>query len=133
MNNKEKRFYISIKKMFRDRNLKFNEHMAQTFWTELNTESNDNLSRLFKRLYDRNFYSDYNKTIPRMPVLPEVKETLKAVKSDAYKTPDKFTLAMPEHEKTKKKQIHLDMTQKIKDFLANGAKEDQLDVLFAQN
>lgn len=133
MNNKEKRFFISIKKMFRDRNLKFNEHMAQTFWTELNTESNDNLSRLFKRLYDRNFYSDYNKTIPRMPVLPEVKETLKAVKSDAYKTPDKFTLAMPKIEKEKKAKVHLDMTQKIKQFLTDGAKEDQLDVLFTKN
>ena len=131
--NKEKRFNISLKKMFADRNLKFNEHLAQTFWSELKNESNDNLSRLFKKLYDRNFYSDYNKTIPRMPILPEVKETLKAVKSDAYITPDEFTLAMPQQEKEKKKQMHLDMTQKIKQFLANGAKEDQLDVLFAQN
>jgi hypothetical protein len=131
--NKEKRFNISLKKMFRDRNIKFNEHMAQTFWSELKDESNDNLSRLFKKLYDRNFYSDYNKTIPRMPILPEVKETLKAVKSDAYTTPDEYTLAMPQQEKEKKKQMHLDMTQKIKQFLANGAKEDQLDVLFAQN
>jgi len=131
--NKEKRFNISLKKMFADRNLKFNEHMAQTFWSELKDESNDNLSRLFKKLYDRNFYSDYNKTIPRMPILPEVKETLKAVKSDAYITPDEFTLAMPKQEKQKKKQVHLDMTQKIKEFLANGAKEDQLDVLFTKN
>ena len=131
--NKEKRFNISLKKMFADRNLKFNEHMAQTFWSELKNESNDNLSRLFKKLYDRNFYSDYNKTIPRMPILPEVKETLKAVKSDAYTTPDEYTLAMPQQEKEKKKQMHFDMTQKIKQFLANGAQEDQLDVLFAQN
>ena len=131
--NKEKRFNISLKKMFADRNLKFNEHMAQTFWSELKDESNDNLSRLFKKLYDRNFYSDYNKTIPRMPILPEVKETLKAVKSDAYITPDEYTLAMPQQEKEKKKQMHFDMTQKIKQFLANGAQEDQLDVLFAQN
>ena len=131
--NKEKRFNISLKKMFADRNLKFNEHMAQTFWSELKDESNDNLSRLFKKLYDRNFYSDYNKTIPRMPILPEIKETLKAVKSDAYTTPDEFTLAMPQQEKEKKKQMHFDMTQKIKQFLANGAQEDQLDVLFAQN
>ena len=131
--NKEKRFNISLKKMFADRNLKFNEHMAQTFWSELKNESNDNLSRLFKKLYDRNFYSDYNKTIPRMPILPEIKETLKAVKSDAYTTPDKYTLAMPQQEKEKKKQMHFDMTQKIKQFLANGAQEDQLDVLFAQN
>jgi len=131
--NKEKRFNISLKKMFADRNLKFNEHMAQTFWSELKNESNDNLSRLFKKLYDRNFYSDYNKTIPRMPILPEIKETLKAVKSDAYTTPDEYTLAMPQQEKEKKKQMHFDMTQKIKQFLANGAQEDQLDVLFAQN
>ena len=131
--NKEKRFNISLKKMFADRNLKFNEHLAQTFWSELKNESNDNLSRLFKKLYDRNFYSDYDKTIPRMPILPEVKETLKTVKSDAYKTPDQFCLAMPKQEFEKKKQIHLDMTEKIKQFLANGAKEDQLDVLFAQN
>ena len=131
--NKEKRFNISLKKMFADRNLKFNEHMAQTFWSELKDESNDNLSRLFKKLYDRNFYSDYNKTIPRMPILPEVKETLKAVKSDAYITPDEFTLAMPQQEKEKKKQMHFDMTQKIKQFLANGAKEDQLDELFIKN
>ena len=133
MNNKQKRFNNALQKMFASRNIKFNEHMAETFWSELNKESNDNLSRLFKRLYDRNFYSDYNKTIPRMPVLPEVKETLKAVKSDAYKTPDKFTLAMPEHEKKKKIEIHLDMTQKIKDFLANGAKDEELDVIFAKN
>ena len=131
--NKEKRFNISLKKMFADRNLKFNEHMAQTFWSELKDESNDNLSRLFKKLYDRNFYSDYNKTIPRMPILPEVKETLKAVKSDAYITLDEFTLAMPQQEKEKKKQMHVDMNQKIKEFLANGAKEDQLDELFAKN
>ena len=131
--NKEKRFNISLKKMFADRNLKFNEHMAQTFWSELKDESNDNLSRLFKKLYDRNFYSDYNQTIPRMPILPEIKETLKAVKSDAYITPDEFTLAMPVQEKEKKKQMHLDMNLKIKQFLANGAQEDQLDVLFAQN
>ena len=131
--NKEKRFNISLKKMFADRNLKFNEHMAQTFWSELKDESNDNLSRLFKKLYDRNFYSDYNKTIPRMPILPEIKETLATVKSDAYITPDEYTLAMPQQEKEKKKQMHFDMTQKIKQFLANGAQEDQLDVLFAQN
>lgn len=131
--NKEKRFNISLKKMFVDRNLKFNEHMAQTFWSELKDESNDNLSRLFKKLYDRNFYSDYNKTIPRMPILPEVKETLKAVKSDAYITPDEFTLAMPKIEKEKKAKVHLDMTLKIKQFLNNGAKEDQLDALFAKN
>ena len=131
--NKRKRFNISLNKMFADRNLKFDEHMAQTFWSELKDESNDNLSRLFKKLYDRNFYSDYNKTRPRMPILPEVKETLKAVKSDAYTTPDKYTLAMPKIEREKKKQVHLDMTQKIKEFLANGAKEDQLDVLFAKS
>ena len=119
--------------MFQDRNLKFNEHMAQTFWSELKNESNDNLSRLFKKLYDRNFYSDYNKTIPRMPILTEMKEILRDVKSDAYITPDEFTLAMPQQEKEKKKQMHFDMTQKIKQFLANGAQEDQLDVLFAQN
>ena len=77
--NKEKRFNMSLKKMFEDRNLKFNEHMAQTFWSELKNESNDNLSRLFNKLYDRNFYSDYNKNIPRMPILPEVKETLKVL------------------------------------------------------
>ena len=58
MNNKQKRFNITRKKMLAERNLKFNEHMAETFWSELNKESNDNLSRLFKRLYDRNFYSD---------------------------------------------------------------------------
>ena len=131
--NKEKRFNISLKKMFADRNLKFNEHMAQTFWSELKDESNDNLSRLFKKLYDRNFYSDYNQTIPRMPILPEIKETLKAVKSDAYITPDEYTLAMPAHEKEKRKKVHFDMSQRIKQFLANGAQEDQLDVLFAQN
>jgi hypothetical protein len=131
--NKEKRFNISLKKMFVDRNLKFNEHMAQTFWSELKDESNDNLSRLFKKLYDRNFYSDYNKTIPRMPILPEVKETLKAVKSDAYITPDEFTLAMPKIERETKAKVHLDMSLKIKQFLNNGAKEDQLDALFAKN
>lgn len=131
--NKEKRFNISLKKMFADRNLKFNEHMAQTFWSELKNESNDNLSRLFKKLYDRNFYSDYNKTIPRMPILPEIKEILKTVKSDSYITPDQFCLEMPKQEKEKKKQIHLDMSQKIKQFLANGAKDEELDVIFAQN
>lgn len=131
--NKEKRFNMSLKKMFEDRNLKFNEHMAQTFWSELKNESNDNLSRLFNKLYDRNFYSDYNKNIPRMPILPEVKETLKAVKSDAYITPDEFCLAMPKQEREKKKQVHLDMNQRIKQFLANGAQEDQLDELFIKN
>lgn len=131
--NKEKRFNISLKKMFADRNLKFNEHMAQTFWSELKDESNDNLSRLFKKLYDRNFYSDYNKTIPRMPILTEMKEILRDVKSDAYTTPDEFTLAMPQQEREKRHKVHLDMSQRIKQFLANGAQEDQLDVLFAQN
>lgn len=129
--NKEKRFNISIKKMFADRNIKYNEHMAQTFWAELQNESSDNLSRLFKKLYDKNFYSDYNKTIPRMPILPEIKEILKLVKSDAYITPDKFTLAIPKTEVENKKKIHFEMTLKIKQFLANGAKEDDLDVLFA--
>lgn len=131
--NKEKKFNISIKKMFADRNLKFNEHMAQTFWSALKHESNDNLTRLFKKLYDRNFYSDYNKTIPRMPVLPEIKEILKTVKSDAYMMPDQFCLTMPKEEKEKKKQIHYAMAQKMKQFLANGAKEEELDALFAKN
>ena len=131
--NKEKRFNISIKKMFLDRNLKFNEHMVQTFWTALKDESNENLSRLFKKLYDRNFYSDYNKTIPRMPVLPEIKEILKTVKLEAYVMPDEFTLAIPKEEIEKKKKIHYAMTQRMKQFLANGAKEDELDELFTNN
>lgn len=131
--NKEKRFNISMKKMFLDRNLKFDQHMAQTFWYSLKGESNENLSRLFKKLYDRNYYSDYNKTKPRMPILPEVKETLKTVKSDAYITPNEFCLDMPKQEKQKKKEIHLHMTQKIKQFLKNGAMEDQLDEIFAKN
>ncbi len=131
--NKEKRFNISLKKMFADRNLKFNEHMAQTFWAELKNETNDNLSRLFKKLYDRNYYSDYNKTIPRMPILPEIKETLNSVKSDAYITPDEFCLAMPPLEKQKKAKLHLDMCAKIQQFLKKGANDDDLDVFFRSN
>ncbi len=131
--NKQKRFNSSLTKMFNDRNLKFNEHMAQTFWAALKDESNENLKRLFHKLYDRNFYSDYNKNIVRMPVLPELKETLKTVKSDAYITPDEFCLELPKIEKEKKAKVHSDMTQKIKQFLTDGAREDQLDVLFAKN
>lgn len=131
--NKEKRFYKSVLKLFELRNLSYDKDIAQRYWSELEYESSDNLQRLFKKLYDRNFYTDYSKTKARMPYLMEIKEILQTVKSDAYVMPDEFCLEMPKIEKEKKKQIHLDMTQKIKQFLANGAQEDQLDVLFAQN
>jgi len=131
--NKEKRFFKSVLKLFELRNLTYDKHIAQRYWSELQYESSDNLKRLFSKLYDRNYYTDYTKTKARMPYVMEIKEILKTVKSDAYVMPDQFCLAMQKIEKEKKKQVHLDMTQKIKEFLANGAKEDQLDALFAKN
>jgi hypothetical protein len=131
--NKEKRFYKSVLKLFELRNLSYDKDIAQRYWSELEYESSDNLKRLFQKLYDRNFYTDYSKTKARMPYVMEIKEILKTVKSDAYVMPDEFCLEMPKEEREKKRQVHLDMTEKIKQFLKNGAKDEELDVIFAQN
>lgn len=130
--NKENRVRMSFTKMFHDRNLKVNQHMIENFWNALKDESNDTLKKLFTRLYERNYYSDYQKTVPRMPILPEIKDLLRLVKSESYISPAKHTLAMPEHEKQKKRAMHIDMSKKIKQFLQNGAKDEELDVIFAQ-
>ena len=63
----------------------------------------------------------------------EIKEILKTVKSDAYVVPDEFCLAMPKQEREKKRATHLDMSERIKQFLKNGAKDEELDVIFANN
>lgn len=130
---KEKKIHISLKKMFADRNLKFNEHVVETFTNELKNESNETLKKLFDKLYTKSYYSDTHKTIQRMPCLLEVKELVKQIKQYNYIMPDEFCLEMPKQEKEKKRAIHLDMTQKIKEFLKNGAKDEELDVIFAQN
>jgi hypothetical protein len=133
MTRKEMTLKNSIKKLFLDRNIEIDQYTIQTFWNELKNESDKNLNKLFTKLNDRNFYTDYSKTKARMPYLMEVKEILKTVKSDAYVVPDEFCLAMPKEEREKKRAIHLDMTEKIKQFLKNGAKDEELDVIFAQN
>ena len=125
---------MSVSNMFVDRNLKFNEHIVQTFTDELKNESNETLKKLFNKLYHKSYYSDPQKTIQRMPCLLEVKELIKQIKQ--YRddiTPDEFCLAMPQKEKKEKQAIHIDMTKKIKQFLKNGAKDEELDVIFANN
>lgn len=124
---------MSVSKMFADRNLKFNEHVVETFTNELKNETNETLKKLFDKLYTKSYYSDTQKTIQRMPCLLEVKELVKQIKQYNYITPDEFCLATPKIEREKKRAIHLDMTEKIKQFLKNGAKDEELDVIFAQN
>jgi hypothetical protein len=131
---KEKKIHMSVSKMFADRNLKFNEHIVQTFTQELKNETNETLKKLFDKLYTKSYYSDPQKTIQRMPCLLEIKELVKQIKQYTnYITPDEFCLAMPQKEKQEKQAIHVDMTQKIKQFLKNGAKDEELDVIFAKN
>ncbi len=117
--------------MFADRNLKFNEHVVQTFTDELKNESNETLKKLFDKLYTKSYYSDSQKTIQRMPCLLEIKELVKQIKQYNYITPDEFCLEMPKEEKEKKRTFHMEMSKKIKEIIKNGYCERKIDELFA--
>ena len=131
---KEKKIRHSIIKMYAHRNLKFNEHHTETLVNELLNEKIDILDKLFKKIYNKSFYSDSQHTIQRMPCLIEIKEELKKIKQyNNYITPDHFCIQMPAEEKLKKQQIHFKMTSKIKEWIQNGAKEEEYDAIFAKN
>tara|TARA_R110002020_G_C16185693_1_gene765168 strand:- start:10 stop:405 length:396 start_codon:yes stop_codon:yes gene_type:complete len=131
MTKKEITLKNSIKKLFLDRNIEIDKYIIETFCNELKNESSKTLNKLFSRLHDRNYYTDFTKTKARMPYLMELKETLNAVRSDSYITANEFCIKMPKKEKEKKRTFHMEMSKKIKEIVKNGYCERKMDELFA--
>ena len=121
-------FYAkSILSEYTRRNVKSNPDIIKSLWDELQNESLETLNTLFLKMKAKPFYSDFDKTVPRMPIVAEWLEQLEKIKriDSQYSTHE--ALPMSKNEKEKRKARHALNHAKIKELMRLGLPWDDID------
>ena len=124
--NKQKLYATKILNMYTNRNIKSNPDLIKTLWENLQKESEQTINSLFEKMKYKNYYSDFDKTVPRMPIIPEWIEAINRIKEYEFQYKDIKHLPMSEKEGERKKQYHYSQCDKIKAYLAAKSKDKSL-------